>query len=129
MEKDGIAAYYLMLRWVATSDLEWATAAETVLDAWSASLIGFAGHDQMLGTVAVVVAVAVAARWPGRRSRWRPRCWRCWRWRHGGRGGGRGDGRGVGSGDAVAGVAVAVTAVVLAVAVAVAVRWPGRRSR
>jgi hypothetical protein len=48
MEKDGIASYYLMLRWVATSDLKWATAAETVLDAWSASLVGFAGHDQML---------------------------------------------------------------------------------
>ena len=54
MEKDGIAAYYLMLRWVATSDLKWSTAAETVLDAWSASLIGFAGHDQMLGTVAPI---------------------------------------------------------------------------
>jgi hypothetical protein len=48
MERDGIASYYLMLRWVATNDAKWADAAERVLDAWSASLKAFAGHDQML---------------------------------------------------------------------------------
>jgi hypothetical protein len=48
MERDGIAAYYLMLRWVATGDAAWADAAMRVLDAWSESLTGFAGHDQML---------------------------------------------------------------------------------
>ena len=49
MEKDGIASYYLMLRWVSTSDTKWADAAERVIDAWSGELQGFTGHDQMLG--------------------------------------------------------------------------------
>jgi hypothetical protein len=48
MERDGIASYYEMLRWVATNDLKWADAAERIIDAWSAKLEGFAGHDQML---------------------------------------------------------------------------------
>ena len=48
MERDGIASYYLMLRWVATSDGKWADAAERVIDGWSGTLTGFSGHDQML---------------------------------------------------------------------------------
>lgn len=48
MERDGIASYYLMLRWIATSDAKWADAAEAVIDAWSGTLGGFSGHDQML---------------------------------------------------------------------------------
>ena len=48
MERDGMAVYYLMLRWVASNDIAWADAAERVLDAWSGQLTGFAGHDQML---------------------------------------------------------------------------------
>ena len=48
LERDGIASYYLMLRWIATSDTAWADAAERVLDAWSGKLTAFAGHDQML---------------------------------------------------------------------------------
>eukprot|EP00040_Diaphanoeca_grandis_P020325 m.108103 g.108103 ORF g.108103 m.108103 type:complete len:427 (+) comp27847_c1_seq1:163-1443(+) len=48
MERDGIASYYLMLRWVATSDTIWVDAAERVIDAWSDKLTAFAGHDQML---------------------------------------------------------------------------------
>ena len=43
-----MASYYLMLRWVVTSDADWAAAAERVLDAWSGKVSGFAGHDQML---------------------------------------------------------------------------------
>ena len=48
LERDGIASYYLMLRWIATSDTAWADAAERVLNAWSGKLTAFAGHDQML---------------------------------------------------------------------------------
>ena len=48
LERDGIASYYLMLRWVATNDSVWLDVAERVIDAWSATLIGFTGHDQML---------------------------------------------------------------------------------
>ena len=48
MERDGIASYYLMLRWVATNDTAWAEAAERVIDAWSGKITGFTGHDQML---------------------------------------------------------------------------------
>jgi hypothetical protein len=48
MERDGIASYYLMLRWVASNDISWANAAENVIDAWSGKLTGFTGHDQML---------------------------------------------------------------------------------
>ena len=58
MERDGMAAYYLMLRWVATADITWADAAMRVLDAWSASLVGFAGHDQMLAVGLCVVILA-----------------------------------------------------------------------
>ncbi len=48
MERDGIASYYLMLRWVATNDTQWSDAAARVIDAWSGELKAFAGHDQML---------------------------------------------------------------------------------
>lgn len=48
LEKDAMASYYLMMRWVATNDTEWATAAERIIDAWSENLVGFSGHDQML---------------------------------------------------------------------------------
>jgi hypothetical protein len=64
MERDGIAAYYLMLRWIATNDTAHAEAhsplhapsravssigtmleaAERVLDAWSGKLTAFAGR-------------------------------------------------------------------------------------
>ena len=49
MERDGMASYYEMLRWVATNDNKWADAAERIIDAWSGQLEGFSGHDQMLG--------------------------------------------------------------------------------
>lgn len=48
MERDGIASYYLMLRWIATNDSTWADAAERVLDSWSGKIVNFSGHDQML---------------------------------------------------------------------------------
>ena len=48
MERDGIASYYLMLRWIVSNDTTWADAAERILDAWSGKLTGFSGHDQML---------------------------------------------------------------------------------
>eukprot|EP00051_Salpingoeca_urceolata_P004596 m.66223 g.66223 ORF g.66223 m.66223 type:complete len:409 (+) comp13726_c0_seq1:182-1408(+) len=48
LEKDAIAAYYLMVRWVATGNLTHADAAERIIDAWSGTVTGFAGHDQML---------------------------------------------------------------------------------
>lgn len=47
-EQDAINAYYLMVKWIATSNTSYADTAEAVIDAWSASLRGFAGHDQML---------------------------------------------------------------------------------
>lgn len=37
-----------MLRWVASNNISWASAAENVIDAWSGKLTGFTGHDQML---------------------------------------------------------------------------------
>jgi hypothetical protein len=46
--QDAIAAYYLMLRWVVTEDQGASLAAMRIIDAWSATLKGFAGHDQML---------------------------------------------------------------------------------
>lgn len=45
---DSIAAYYLMVRWIATSDVSHVTATIRIIDAWSATLEGFGGHDQML---------------------------------------------------------------------------------
>jgi hypothetical protein len=45
---DAMAAYYLMLRWVATGEQSWADAAERVVDAWSAQLVNVTGRDQML---------------------------------------------------------------------------------
>jgi hypothetical protein len=47
-EKDGISSYYLMVKWIATSNLSYADAAEAVIEAWSGELTSFAGHDQML---------------------------------------------------------------------------------
>lgn len=46
--KDCLAAYYSMIKWAVTQDLTWATAAERIIDAWSANLQGFGGWDQML---------------------------------------------------------------------------------
>ena len=48
MERDCMAALYLMYRWIATNDTQWSDAAMRVIDAWSAKLTSFAGHDQML---------------------------------------------------------------------------------
>eukprot|EP00039_Didymoeca_costata_P012626 m.182734 g.182734 ORF g.182734 m.182734 type:complete len:400 (+) comp15535_c0_seq1:161-1360(+) len=48
LETDAIAAYYLMLRWVATGNLEHAQGAMHIIDAWSSTVEGFGGHDQML---------------------------------------------------------------------------------
>eukprot|EP01043_Picozoa_sp_COSAG02_P075407 COSAG02_NODE_15539_length_1162_cov_1.197554_1_plen_160_part_01 len=48
MERDTQMAYYMMLRWVVTSDPAWADAAERVIDDWSGALTAFAGSDQML---------------------------------------------------------------------------------
>jgi len=48
LERDSIAAYYLMVRWMATGNETYAATAETILDAWSGTLTGFGGHDQML---------------------------------------------------------------------------------
>ena len=48
LERDAIASYYLMLRWVATNNTEWADAAQNIIDAWSGKITGFAGHDLML---------------------------------------------------------------------------------
>eukprot|EP01052_Picozoa_sp_SAG31_P057012 SAG31_NODE_16642_length_701_cov_1.649502_1_plen_192_part_10 len=47
-ERDGINSYYLMVKWIATSNASYADAAAAVIDAWSAGLASFAGHDQML---------------------------------------------------------------------------------
>jgi hypothetical protein len=47
-EKDSIAAYYQMVKWVATADTRYSTSAMAIIDAWAATLQGFAGHDQML---------------------------------------------------------------------------------
>ena len=47
-EKDSIAAYYQMIRWVVTGDTRYSAAAMRIVDAWSTTLRGFAGHDQML---------------------------------------------------------------------------------
>eukprot|EP00041_Stephanoeca_diplocostata_P002025 m.22826 g.22826 ORF g.22826 m.22826 type:complete len:411 (-) comp12809_c0_seq3:321-1553(-) len=47
-ERDGIACYYQMVKWMATDDIEYASAAQRIIDAWSGMLEGFAGHDQML---------------------------------------------------------------------------------
>ena len=73
-ERDGINAYYLMVKWIATSNASYADAAETVIDAWSAELTGFAGHDQMLAAGIYGSHMAQAAEllafakpgWPGK---------------------------------------------------------------
>jgi hypothetical protein len=39
-QEDARAAYYLMVKWIATDNLSYATAAENVIDAWSAQLTG-----------------------------------------------------------------------------------------
>jgi hypothetical protein len=48
MERDTQMAYYMMLRWVVTSDSSWADAAERIIDDWSGTLTAFGGSDQML---------------------------------------------------------------------------------
>lgn len=48
LETDAIAAYYLMVRWMASGNSSHVAAAQRILDAWSATVTGFAGHDQML---------------------------------------------------------------------------------
>ena len=48
LETDAIAAYYLALRWAATGNLTHAVVARDIIDAWSGTIEGFAGHDQML---------------------------------------------------------------------------------
>ena len=48
MERDGIASYYQMLKWIVSNDSTYAKAAERIIDGWSGKLTAFAGHDQML---------------------------------------------------------------------------------
>lgn len=49
LERDSMAAYYLMLRWIASGgDAQWSKAAARIVDAWSSTLVNFTGHDQML---------------------------------------------------------------------------------
>ena len=49
LERDSMAAYYLMLRWIASGgDVQWSAAAARIVDAWSSTLVNFTGHDQML---------------------------------------------------------------------------------
>ena len=45
-----MAAYYLMLRWVASGDTQWVATAARIVDAWSSTLVNFTGHDQMLAS-------------------------------------------------------------------------------
>ncbi len=47
IETKQIINRYLMLRWVASGNLSYATAAERIIDAWSGTVQGFAGHDQV----------------------------------------------------------------------------------
>ena len=50
LERDSMAAYYLMIRWVVTGEEAWADTAMRVVDAWSGTLVNFTGHDQMLAS-------------------------------------------------------------------------------
>ena len=43
-QSDARAAYYLMVKWIATSNSSYADAAEGVIDAWSAQLTGTPNH-------------------------------------------------------------------------------------
>ena len=43
-QSDARAAYYLMVKWIATSNSSYADAAEGVIDAWSAQLTGAPNH-------------------------------------------------------------------------------------
>eukprot|EP00036_Acanthoecidae_sp_10tr_P002586 CAMPEP_0182930890 /NCGR_PEP_ID=MMETSP0105_2-20130417/26658_1 /TAXON_ID=81532 ORGANISM="Acanthoeca-like sp., Strain 10tr" /NCGR_SAMPLE_ID=MMETSP0105_2 /ASSEMBLY_ACC=CAM_ASM_000205 /LENGTH=392 /DNA_ID=CAMNT_0025069231 /DNA_START=8 /DNA_END=1182 /DNA_ORIENTATION=- len=77
-ERDSIAAYYSMVRWLGTADPDdakpHALLAMRIIDAWAMTITGFAGHNQMLAAgiygshmaqAAELLAYAVPE-WPGR---------------------------------------------------------------